>query len=66
MHRSMFYVFKYLDLALYVCMFMFMGARWPDDLVFSSVLLPGRRVGDVTFLYQNVHGMAPILVFLTT
>ena len=50
MLHSMFYVFKYLASALYVCMFMFMGARFPDDLVFSSVPLLGRRVGDVTGL----------------
>ena len=34
-------------------MFIFMGARCPDDLVFSSVLLLGRRVGDVIVWYQR-------------
>ena len=53
MHRSMFYVFKYLDLALYVCMFMFMGARFPDDLMYGVVLFPGQRVGDVIVWYQS-------------
>ena len=29
-------------------MFMFMGARCPDDLMYGSVFFAGRRVGDVT------------------
>ena len=51
MHRNMFYVFKYLASALYVCMFMFMGARCPDDLMYGSILFAGQRAGDVTMWY---------------
>ena len=27
------------------------GARFPDDLTYSSILFPSQRVGDVTFHY---------------
>ena len=40
-------------------MFMFMGARCPDDLVFSSILFPSWRVGDVT-IYKGKNAVSAV------
>ena len=48
----MFYVFKYIDLALYAC-----SCSWGYLLgglcMLGSVLLAGQRVGDITVWYQS-------------
>ena len=56
MLRNMFYVFKYHASALYVCMFMCHGGRFPDDLMYRTVLFVSRRVGDVTMkIFKHIE-----------